>query len=458
MKFTIKHIGNVEEASLDLNKDLIVLAGHNNTGKTYVAYALYHLLTIKPKLLYNFLILNKSISNIAYNWEPDLISNHTVKELLNTFELTPNELSEEIQTLFIENLHAFFAIDMRHPSLKKVTLLLDTETLKSFLEKQVYKTDFYIEIGENTPEEFLAKKTKFSKEVNFHMDDYHPFYGLEFSDYLKQVIDYIIKHFLFSAYIAPAERSAINIFSKELSLVKNKTLEQLLQNNTPQLQSLLSSRINRYPKPIRDNLAIAEDLAALSKKKSPFAHLADELEQDILEGTIYITSEGIAQYRPHESQHHLEMHLSSSLVKSLSNIVFYLRHLAKPGDFIIIDEPELNLHPDNQRKIARFMGRLINEGFKIVISTHSDYIIKELNHLIMLSKVAEQEDLLAAYGYQSKQLIKSEQVQALLFKKGNTRPEDIPISESGFSITTIDDEIGKQDQLTEDIYFKLFEA
>jgi predicted ATPase len=58
--------------------------------------------------------------------------------------------------------------------------------------------------------------------------------------------------------------------------------------------------------------------------------------------------------------------------------------LAQEGDFIIIDEPELNLHPDNQRKIARWLVRVVNAGFKVMITTHSDYIIREFNNLIML--------------------------------------------------------------------------
>ena len=49
------------------------------------------------------------------------------------------------------------------------------------------------------------------------------------------------------------------------------------------------------------------------------------------------------------------------------------------------DEPELNLHPANQRRIARLFARLVNLGVKVFITTHSDYIVKELNTLIMLN-------------------------------------------------------------------------
>ena len=53
--------------------------------------------------------------------------------------------------------------------------------------------------------------------------------------------------------------------------------------------------------------------------------------------------------------------------------------------FLIIDEPELNLHPQNQRKVARLLARIVRAGIKVMISTHSDHIVRELNNLIMLS-------------------------------------------------------------------------
>lgn len=143
----------------------------------------------------------------------------------------------------------------------------------------------------------------------------------------------MFKYLSAGSFIAPAERSAINIFSKELSLIKNRLFEGLLKANgkTHKMLDLLKTRVNRYSRPIRDNLEIAEDLAALSKKASPYRHLAEELEQRILKGKINVSPEGEVKYIPDQAENvNLEVHLTGSLVKALSNIVFYLRHL---GDF-----------------------------------------------------------------------------------------------------------------------------
>ena len=52
----------------------------------------------------------------------------------------------------------------------------------------------------------------------------------------------------------------------------------------------------------------------------------------------------------------------------------------------MVDEPELNLHPENQRRLARFIATLVNNGIKVFVTTHSDYIIKEINTLIMFDQ------------------------------------------------------------------------
>ena len=131
--------------------------------------------------------------------------------------------------------------------------------------------------------------------------------------------------------------------------------------------------------------------------------------------------------------------------------------MAQKGDFIIIDEPELNLHPDNQRLIARFFGILINEGFKLLISTHSDYIVRELNNMIMLShglksQKEKTKKLLSKYDYNENELIPAESIGVYLFRV-NKPVENVIVEETGFSIATIDEEVKKLNESSQDIYF-----
>src|SRR5690606_716018 len=66
------------------------------------------------------------------------------------------------------------------------------------------------------------------------------------------------------------------------------------------------------------------------------------------------------------------------------DIFFYLKHMAKIGDLLIIDEPESHFTLRNQRLMAKLIASIVNLGIKVFITTHSDFLIKELNNLILL--------------------------------------------------------------------------
>ena len=154
--------------------------------------------------------------------------------------------------------------------------------------------------------------------------------------------------------------------------------------------------------------------------------------------------------------------MTSSTVKSLASLSIYLKHLAKEGDFIIIDEPEANLHPNNQIKIARFLARLVNEGFKVMVSTHSDYIMRELNSLIMLGTGKKKEPektkaLIKKYPeYNENQFLDNGQVGVYLFRQGKD-VEELEIKEDGFEIATIDETVDRLNETSQNIYYELFD-
>ncbi|MBK9258722.1 MAG: AAA family ATPase [Polyangiaceae bacterium] len=215
---------------------------------------------------------------------------------------------------------------------------------------------------------------------------------------------------------------------------------------------LIRRKAGRYPWPIRDSLRTANDLANLKRQKSPFADLADELESSVLHGTISVADTGELRFAPNDNKDaQLEMHLTASVVKSLSSVVFYFRHLANPRDFIIIDEPELNLHPDNQRIITRILAKAARRGIKIMMSTHSDYVLRELNHLIMLSKLPEDEA--KDMGYDPMWAIAPDRIGVYLFDEHTAKP--VPIEETGFSIKTIDDVVDRLNADEQRLYARL---
>lgn len=147
--------------------------------------------------------------------------------------------------------------------------------------------------------------------------------------------------------------------------------------------------------------------------------------------------------------------MTSSTVKSLFGLWFYLEYQARPGNIIMIDEPELNIHPNNQRQIARLLASLVNAGINIVISTHSDYIVREFNSLIMLSQDAGGK-LRKKHKYNDEEVLQPKQVGAYLFDKHTITNFKITPSD-GIYATTFDDVITNLNDVNDDIYYSLQE-
>ena len=87
-------------------------------------------------------------------------------------------------------------------------------------------------------------------------------------------------------------------------------------------------------------------------------------------------------YRPHQKQKALRLSQSSSMVSELAPLVLFLRGIVQPGDLLIIEEPEAHLHPGAQAKIAHILARLIRAGVRVVITTHSEWLLQEIGNLI----------------------------------------------------------------------------
>jgi len=52
MLFQIENLGVIKKAEVDLDKNLTLLCGKNNTGKSYLAYEVYNFLTLKGYRVY----------------------------------------------------------------------------------------------------------------------------------------------------------------------------------------------------------------------------------------------------------------------------------------------------------------------------------------------------------------------------------------------------------------------
>jgi ABC-type multidrug transport system ATPase subunit len=77
----------------------------------------------------------------------------------------------------------------------------------------------------------------------------------------------------------------------------------------------------------------------------------------------------------------VQMNASASFIRSMAGLDLYLRTVPNP-DIIVIDEPEMNAHPEAQIKLVELFALLANQGRHVIITTHSPYFIDHLNNLM----------------------------------------------------------------------------
>jgi predicted ATPase len=438
MKLLLENLGLVKKIDLDLSKRLLVFCGPNGTGKTYVSYAIYGYLT-SP--LFSVDLFN--LQELLEKKELDLLIDYAAIDGLTL--LYSKSLQQSISQVFglhdKNYFHDFKAsISKDREFMKKASFSFTHDYANCSITYTKENDHLRIRLDE-TEQTGLANVSAVSEPRVMYQN------GRMHKAHNAIIGKYLCNESLLNAYILPVERNSVYTFADNLAV--NKIKELPVENDN-----------DRYPLPVQDALATAIDLKHIKKQTSPYANLAEEIETDILLGKIAVSEDGEIQFKPENAGNlALPVHLSASIIKNLSGLLIYLKHQAKENDLLIIDEPELGLHPDNQLRLARIFGKLINNGIRLLINTHSDYILRELNNLIMLSSVGcPAKNKMKAWGYSEDEAIKRELVGAYLFDTdkdapGSVRVESLAVEKNGFEVKTIDAAINRLNQVSEDIYY-----
>ncbi len=465
MKVTFQNIGAVQECTLDLTKDLSILCGPNNTGKTYIAYCLYGLLKLRTIEPFAFPRLKTDLQ---------FVDGKATLDIPEHYKAHRSTIKWYIEKGFERSLSSIFGLDkdstgkLFGQARVNVSIPFREETRQAMLAMSI---KYGVQLSDGSVMDIRKKEG--SPEMHFVIvtrPDRAPSelttvpYSL-----IETLFEMYMAYLLPNTFIAPVERNSIFTFSKELAIQRNDLVDEMLRlkdakgkNQNP--MDLFARRAMRYPMPVRHGLDIAEDIATFKKHTSDFAAFADELESEVLGGKVLISKDGEVQFAPNKAKTlRLPMHVTASIVKSFSALIIYFRHLAAAGDFIIIDEPELNLHPDSQIMVARLIARIANEGFKVLISTHSDYIIRELNNLMMVDGLTKtQPEKVLPEPYQDPAIgLNPDTVGAYLFAyqsgklKNKVMVEALDIDETGFEVSTIDRIIAELNSTSQELYFLL---
>ncbi len=64
--------------------------------------------------------------------------------------------------------------------------------------------------------------------------------------------------------------------------------------------------------------------------------------------------------------------------------------LATPGSTVILEQPELHLHPGLQRKLGTFLTLVASTGRQVIVETHSEYLLTRVRRHIAEGHIPEQ--------------------------------------------------------------------
>jgi hypothetical protein len=454
MKIILKNIGAIDSADFCLG-DLTIICGKNNTGKTYATYALFGFLSFWTGGFY---------IKIPSTLIQDLLNEGNIELNIKEYISKSHSILDEACSEYTEQLSQVFASSDKnfHNSTFKISINSNDISPISTFEHSMGSTKeqlFTIAKKEDSPLitiSLLVKKEK----VKIPSEIISRIIG----DALKD----IIFHNIFpKPFIASAERTGAAIFRKELNFARNRLLEQVGSEKDINPFELLSKVYTDYALPVKSNVDFTRQLEEVFKRKSFIAENHAEILNDfadIIGGEYLVTRNDELYYVPKGKKIKLTMDESSSSVRSLLDIGFYLRHVASQGDILIIDEPELNLHPENQRRVARIFARLINIGIKVFITTHSDYIIKELNTLIMLNRNDDRiKKIISNEGFKETEIINPSKVKVyiaecdLIKREGKSRRStcqtlvEAKINEYGIEARSFDETIDEMNRIQDEI-------
>ncbi|MFM2379581.1 MAG: hypothetical protein RLZZ143_2160 [Cyanobacteriota bacterium] len=409
MELLIKNLGSIRNnnQAIDLTKKFYTFIGYNNSGKTLVSQLLWTIFNDDNIRKFSE---NTQIDSLVIDSEKPIkkitINQELIDEILNKFS---RFIEKEVVNTY--NLDA----SIKETIISSNKLIFQAD-IKEFKET-TFKTTFLVRVAGNNDLEYLQiSKGKGSLTINIKennipdkvFDQIPRDFFERAKPYKESVIIPSIIRVLLSpiqdTFFIPASRSFFPVFYQYIYEIErnkrseyNRRLQELIENidddsdsNEDKLKRLREQLPKRsYTEPMNK---VIESLYSLNTKKEINSVYNSLIEKMIglMGGEITISSlESIApiqfSFKFDESKD-LPMYLASSSVNQLTILYLYLKYWAKEkNNFLMIDEPEVNLHPENQIRLMDILVQFVTEyDNRVLITTHSPILTDILNNYVYL--------------------------------------------------------------------------
>lgn len=464
MKITFSNLGAIKKTTLDL-RPLTVIIGPNNSNKTYIAYSIYGLLkSIREEdddFPNGLKFIKESSDNIKI-----IIDDNFYKSFRKHIKKICVYFKDELNTFYQDSTHRLFGKTV-------FDIEVSNDEINEAINKLIIDEDEFA--VEYSLIEFSNENGAVVAKPLFPLNFSHEDYNFE-TDVIETFV-FLIKFYLFRLpFLLPAERNAFVITYKMLANRRYKHLRQAQrrlihrQSEERQLELLKEQGDIRYPQPIEDFLDFLTDVeletgtinrTMQTKRYSyEFANFVEEHIQGKNKTNFKPTRLGGKEIKVNIKKGlNIDLYNASSSIKQLAPLLLYLRYRAGNSDLLIIDEPEMNLHPESQAKLLEVLGMLVNAGVNVLLTTHSPYFMSHLNNLISgdaANDATRDAQAKSLYLEDARAFLKPEDVSAYEMRKdraGNQTLHDLKDKDYGIRWDTLSDVSGVIQQK----YFEIYE-
>ena len=398
-KFNIQNLGNIKNANIDI-KPFTLIAGKNSSGKSFVTKSLYSILDalnnnyIENEILVNihkikrnFAIFENAFVSIA-KIDQEFIEMF-YEDTIPILEITFNDIKEDKNENNIKNLK--YLLDESEIYFKKRSSLVKFNNKVKYLKNHIKYLENILNVI-NNPDEIIVNgisqnlndnfkknyqitefeaivntKTK-SKTIQISMDNI----GNMTID-KKNLLDF---EFTTNGINEIQELSNVVYLDSPIYIKIRKGLEKNAFHNP------FFTKGNRY---LNEYPLYVENLYGFIDKKyideADFKSISDDISK-LIDGSLKLNKSGSLEYIQEDGAV-IPLSLTAMGIANLGIIdLLIANNIINKGSFLIIDEPEVNLHPDWQVALTKFLYKISKAGANVIIATHSIDIVKTVELLI----------------------------------------------------------------------------
>ena len=363
MKLSIRNLGKLKEADVEIN-GITVIAGENDTGKSTIGKVLFSIFQSLYKL--DDQIIREKRNTIKHNLE--LLYVHATGSFFNNVEFKEiiDEILIEGSKYDIEILKNKILEFISNNSEKTKNEIPEEPVKRIFDLLKIPKKSFVLAIlNRNFSNEFNNQITNIYTElvgnIKLKIQDKESFLSIE-NNIIKEIKN---EHFLNTEIVYIDDPFILDDLTDEL-FVRN-AIKNTDYNTIYNHKNYLKYKL------IQKKGSLVDEIILNSKLEKFYLKL-----NELFEGDIILSNRGNYVYRRKNKGNELNLINLSAGLKSFAVLkMLFINNTLQENGTIILDEPEIHLHPEWQIKFAELIV-LLQKEFKmhILLTTHSPYFLK----------------------------------------------------------------------------------